>query len=84
VTQNRFDQERRWLTEMERLGPRVVRAWLKDGKPVTDHAPYAELQFVEKWLSRKHHESLRRLTLYCALLVVISVAIIITSSWFRL
>jgi hypothetical protein len=84
VTESRFDQERRWLTDMERLGPRGVRARLRDGKPVTDQAPYAELPFVEEWLSRKDHDARHRLTLYCALLVLISVAIIMTASWFGL
>jgi hypothetical protein len=35
VTESRFEQERRWLIEMEQLGPEAVRMLHRHGKPVT-------------------------------------------------
>jgi hypothetical protein len=74
--ESRFDQQRRWLAEMERLGPRLVRARLRGAKPVTSQAPYPETQFVEAWLRRKR----RRGPLQFFALVMLVIAI--TAAWF--
>jgi hypothetical protein len=75
-----FDQERRWLAELERLGPKIVRARQRAGKPVTDQAPYPDASFVQAWLRRKDRETRRRIALYCTLLVLIA-AVTVISAW---
>ena len=84
VTESRFNNKARWLTEMERLGPRAVRARLRDGRPVTDQLPYPDVRIVEGWLNKKDRDASRRRAHYCASLVLISIVIIVAASWFGL
>jgi hypothetical protein len=72
VNESRFDQERRWLTEMEQLGPEAVRTLHRHRKPVTSQPPHPGADFVEGWLVR--HDRRRvwlRLGLSLLILVVL-------------
>jgi hypothetical protein len=80
VMESRIDQERRWLAELERLGPKIVRARQRARKPVTDQAPYPDASFVQAWLRRKDRETRRRHALYCTLLVLFATVTVI-SAW---
>ena len=73
--ESRFDLERRWLTEMEQLGPDEVRALHRLGKPVTRQAPYPDADFIESWLRRHGRRRVRlRLGLLLLLLAVVLIA----------
>ncbi len=60
VTESRFDQERRWHTEMAQLGLSAVRALHRQGKPVTSQPPHPDADFVESWLGRQDRRRVRR------------------------
>ena len=78
--ESRFDQERRWLTEMERLGPEAVRTLLRDRKPITAQEPYPEDHFVEAWLRRKA----RRVHLQVVALILLILIITAIAAWFAI
>jgi hypothetical protein len=76
VTESRFDQERRWLTEMEQLGPEAVRMLQRHGKPVTRQPPHPEPDFVKAWLGRHDRRRLRvRLGLFLVIAAVVLIAV---------
>jgi hypothetical protein len=72
--QKRTKQERAWLSEMERLGPEMVRMRLIDRRPVTSRPPYPEPAFVEKWLIRKTRRSNLRADLLAAIMIIAMIA----------
>jgi hypothetical protein len=76
VTESRFDQERRWLAEMEQLGPEAVRMLHRQGKPVTSQPPRPETEFVEAWLGRDDRRRVRlRLGLFLLIVAVVLIAV---------
>jgi hypothetical protein len=76
VTESRFDQERRWLTEMEQLGPETVRMLHRHGKPLTSQPPHPEADFVEGWLRRHGRPHVRlRLGLFLLIAAIVLVAV---------
>jgi hypothetical protein len=78
MMESRFDQERRWHTEMQQLGPDTVRALHRQGKPVTSQPPYPDADFVEDWLRRHGRHRLRfHLGLFLAILAVVSLAVLL-------
>jgi hypothetical protein len=76
MTESRFDQERRWLTEMEQLGPEAVRMLHRHRKPVTRQPPHPEADFVEAWLGRHDRRRVRlRLALFLLIAPVVLIAV---------
>ena len=76
VTESRFDQERRWLTEMEQLGPEAVRVLHRNGKPVTSQPPHPEPDFVKAWLGRHdRHRVPLRLGLFLLIAAVVLIVV---------
>jgi hypothetical protein len=84
VKESRFDQERRWLTEMEQLGPDAVRAMHGHGKPVTSKPPHPDADFVEGWLRRHGRRRVHlHLGLFLLILVVVLIAVLLAITLFR-
>jgi len=78
VTESRFDQERRWHTEMKQLGPGAVRALHRQGKPVTSQPPHPDAHFVEGWLRRRDPPRVRlHLGLLLLILAVVLIAVLL-------
>ena len=76
VMESRFDQERRWLAELDQLGPTAVRALLRNRKPVMSQPPSPEVAFIEAWLRRHDRRvRLRRLRLLLPILAVLAVVL---------
>jgi hypothetical protein len=78
VKESRFDQERRWLTEIEQLGPGAVRALYRHGKPVTSQPPHPDADFVDGWLRRHDRRRVRlHLGLFLLILAVVLIAVLL-------
>jgi hypothetical protein len=77
AAESRFDRERRWITEMEQLGPDDVRALHRLGKPLTSQPPHPDADFVEGWLRRN---SRRRVRLHLGLFLLL-LAVVLIAAW---
>jgi hypothetical protein len=81
--ESRVEQERRWLGEMERLGPDVVRARLRDQKPLTVEPPCPDATFVEVWLNKKERCIRVRLIAIMILGIAIIALWLASKAWVR-
>jgi hypothetical protein len=74
VVVRRAQMEKIWRKELDDFGPDVVRTRYTARLPVTDHMPYPDAAFVQKWLDEHDRKAKCRTHVLTFLSIVAMIA----------